>query len=72
MKAVDLRKMKKEELIKQKLDLHKQIAMDRFNIHMGKSNKTALLKAKRNDLARIETVITELDIIQHIQNDEIA
>jgi len=60
MKAIDLRKKNKEELNVMLIDLSRE----RFNLRMqkatGQLSKPHQVKKVRRDLARIQTIITEL------------
>jgi len=60
MKAIDLRKKNKEELNIMLIDLSRE----RFNLRMqkatGQLSKPHQVKKVRRDLARIQTIITEL------------
>jgi large subunit ribosomal protein L29 len=60
MKAVDLRKKNKEELSIMLIDLSRE----RFNLRMqkatGQLSRPDQVKKVRRDLARIQTIITEL------------
>jgi large subunit ribosomal protein L29 len=60
MKAIDLRKKSKEELSVMLIDLSRE----RFNLRMqkatGQLSKPDQVKKVRRDLARIQTIITEL------------
>ncbi len=60
MKAIDLRKKNKEELGVMLIDLSRE----RFNLRMqkatGQLSKPDQVKKVRRDLARIQTIITEL------------
>lgn len=65
--AKDLRKNKIKALIDMKNDLDKEIAKEKIEINNKKSNKTAILRSKKKDLARIETIINEIKTIQNIE-----
>lgn len=59
MKVVDLRKMKTDELAKSVTDLRNEIAELRRRIHVGESQNVRSIRAKRKDLARMLTVMSE-------------
>ncbi len=59
MKAIDIRKMKTEELVKEVTSIRTEIAELKRRIHMGETQNVRVIRAKRRDLARMLTVMTE-------------
>lgn len=60
----ELRKMDKKKLIEECARLDKEIALEVFDVQTQRSKKTAQLRAKKKDLARMKTVITELTLLE--------
>jgi large subunit ribosomal protein L29 len=59
MKAIDIRKMKTEEIVKEVSSIRTEIAELKRRIHMGETQNMRIIRAKRRDLARMLTVMTE-------------
>ena len=59
MKAVDIRKMKTDEIVAGVTKTREEIAELRRRIHMGETQNIRALRAKRKDLARMLTVMSE-------------
>lgn len=59
MKTADIRKMKTDEIMKNVEDLRVEIAELRRRIHMGETSNVRILRAKRKDLARMLTIMSE-------------
>ncbi len=59
MKAIDIRKMKTEELVKEVSSVRNEIAELKRRMHMGETQNVRVIRAKRRDLARMLTVMTE-------------
>lgn len=59
MKITEIRKMKTEEIIKNVSDARIEIAELRRRIHMGETSNVRSIRAKRKQLARMLTVMSE-------------
>ena len=59
MKAAEIRKMKTSEIVKETNKTREEIAELRRRIHMGETQNVRALRAKRKDLARMLTVMSE-------------
>jgi large subunit ribosomal protein L29 len=59
MKVVEIRKLSTAELATQATKLREEIAETRRRLHMGEMQNVRLIRAKRKDLARILTVLSE-------------
>ncbi len=59
MKIVDIRKLPTTDLAKESTKLREEIAEMRRRIHLGETTNVRQLRAKRKDLARILTVLSE-------------
>jgi len=64
MKASKLREMAKEDLLQEESDLRAQIFKLRFQAATGQAESAARIRGARRDVARIETVLRELEIAQ--------
>ena len=59
MKAVEIRKMKTEEIANAVNTTREEIAELRRRIHMGETQNVRSLRTKRKDLARMLSVMSE-------------
>jgi ribosomal protein L29 len=59
MKTADIRKMKTSEIATNINTLREEIAELRRGIHMGEAQNVRALRAKRKDLARLLTIMSE-------------
>lgn len=59
MKAVEIRKMKTEDIASAVNTTREEIAELRRRIHMGETQNVRALRAKRKDLARMLSVMSE-------------
>lgn len=59
MKMTDIRKYSTSELATESTKLREEIAELRRRVHMGEMNNVRSIRAKRKDLARILTVLSE-------------
>jgi large subunit ribosomal protein L29 len=59
VKAIEIRKMKTEDIIKEVSNVRDEIAELRRRIHMGETQNVRVIRAKRRDLARMLTVMSE-------------
>lgn len=59
MKIAEIRKIKTSDLAAESTKLRAEIAEIRRRVHMGETTNVRQLRAKRKDLARILTVLSE-------------
>lgn len=59
MKTTEIRKMKTNDIAKGITTLREEIAELRRRIHMGETQNVRVLRAKRKDLARMLTIMSE-------------
>ncbi len=59
MKAIEIRKMKTEEIANAVNTTREEIAELRRRIHMGETQNVRSLRTKRKDLARMLSVMSE-------------
>lgn len=59
MKMTDIRKFSTAELATESTKLRDEIAELRRRVHMGELNNVRAIRAKRKDLARILTILSE-------------
>jgi len=59
MKAVDIRKMETAAIAKAVTETREEIAELRRRIHLGETQNVRMLRAKRKDLARMLTIMSE-------------
>jgi len=59
IKMEEIRAMKTEKLATESTKLRDEIAEMRRRVHMGEMQNTRALRAKRRDLARMLTVLSE-------------
>lgn len=60
MKPNDLRKMTSEELLKKQTESTQALFNLKFQLHTGRLENSSKLKAVRKDIARINTILTEI------------
>jgi len=60
MKPSELRKLSAEELVKKQGDLTQELFNLKFQLHTGRLENTSKLKGIRKDIARVNTLITEI------------
>jgi large subunit ribosomal protein L29 len=60
MKANELRELAEDELIRKKAELKDQLFKLRFQHELGQLENAAKLQTIRKDIARIETLLTEM------------
>ena len=61
MKASKFRDMSREDLIQEESDLRKQLLRIRFQAAVGQTESAGKMKDIRRDIARIKTVLTEME-----------
>ncbi len=59
MKTTEIRKMKTAEIATSVTTLREEIAELRRRIHLGETQNVRVLRAKRKDLARMLTIMSE-------------
>lgn len=59
MKVVEIRKLSTAELTTESTKLREEIAELRRNLHTGGMQNVRIIRAKRKDLARLLTVLSE-------------
>jgi large subunit ribosomal protein L29 len=60
MKPNDLRKMSSEELRKKQTESTQELFNLKFQLHTGRLENSSKLKSVRKDIARINTILTEI------------
>jgi large subunit ribosomal protein L29 len=61
MKASKVRDMSKEDLILEESELRKQLFRIRFQAAVGQVENAPRMKGIRRDIARIKTILTEME-----------
>jgi ribosomal protein L29 len=59
MKTAEIRKMKTADIMQSVASIREEIAELRRRIHMGETQNIRVLRAKRKDLARMLTIMSE-------------
>jgi large subunit ribosomal protein L29 len=59
MKACDLRKLEKSELLTKDKEFKKELFNLKFQLHTGRLENTSKLAALRKDIARVKTLLSE-------------
>lgn len=59
MKPNELRKLSADDLVKKKGELTQELFNLKFQLHTGRLENTAKLKGIRQDIARVNTILTE-------------
>ena len=62
MKGKELRDLTYEELVKKENDLQAELFNLRFRLATGQLDNPMTIKATRKDLARVKTIICQLDM----------
>lgn len=60
MKSNELRKMTSESLLKKQTESVQELFNLKFQLHTGRLENTSKLKTIRKDIARINTILTEI------------
>jgi large subunit ribosomal protein L29 len=60
MKANELRELAEDELVRKKVELKDQLFKLRFQHELGQLENAAKLQTIRKDIAKIETLLTEM------------
>ena len=61
MKASKFRDMAKEDLVQEETELRRQLLRIRFQAATGQTESAGKMKDIRRDIARIKTVLTEME-----------
>ena len=64
MKAKELRELTRDELAQKENDLQAELFNLRFRLATGQLDNPMTIKAVRKDLARVKTVLRQLDMEQ--------
>ena len=64
MKAKELRELTRDELVQKESDLQAELFNLRFRLATGQLDNPMTIKAVRKDLARVKTVLRQLDMEQ--------
>jgi len=67
MKVTQLRELSKDELVQKKVEFKDQLFKLRFQHTLGQLETTAKLHHIRKDIARIETLIGELERTEKVK-----
>ena len=59
MKVTDIRKLSTSELTTETTKMREEIAELKRRVHLGETQNVRLVRAKRKDLARVLTVLSE-------------
>ena len=62
MKAKELRDLTREELVKKETDLQAELFNLRFRLATGQLDNPMTIKAVKKDMARVKTVIRQMDM----------
>ncbi len=62
MKAKELRDLTYEELVKKESDLQEELFNLRFRLATGQLDNPMTIKAVKKDMARVKTVIRQMDM----------
>jgi len=60
MKANEMRELAEDELVRKKVELKDQLFKLRFQHELGQLENAAKLQTIRKDIAKIETLLTEM------------
>lgn len=66
MKALDLRNKSKEELLLDLKKVKEELVLQKTELISGKSKKVSDIREKRRDIARIQTVLKEKEVIEEL------
>jgi large subunit ribosomal protein L29 len=69
MKAAKMRDMAKEDLIVEESELRQQLLKLRFQVATGQLESAARMNGVRKDIARIRTVLKEMEMAQKAKKD---
>ena len=61
MKAAKMRDMSKEDLILEEAELRQQLLKLRFQVATGQLESASRMKGVRKDVARIQTILKEIE-----------
>jgi large subunit ribosomal protein L29 len=69
MKAAKMRDMAKEDLILEESELRQQLLKLRFQVATGQLESASRMSGVRKDIARIQTVLKEMEMAQKAKKD---
>ena len=69
MKAAKMRDMAKEDLIVEESELRQQLLKLRFQVATGQLESASRMNGVRKDIARIRTVLKEMEMAQKAKKD---
>jgi len=69
MKAAKMRDMSKEDLILEESELRQQLLKLRFQVATGQLESASRMNGVRKDIARIKTILREMEIAQEGKKD---
>ena len=69
MKAAKMRDMAKEDLIVEEAELQQQLLKLRFQVATGQLESASRMNGVRKDIARIKTVLKEMELAQKAKKD---
>lgn len=59
MKAIELKELSTDELVKKEQELREDILRLRFKLSTGELEDTTKIRASRRDIARIQTILNQ-------------
>ena len=69
MKAAKMRDMAKEDLVVEETELQQQLLKLRFQVAMGQLESASRMSGVRKDIARIKTILKEMEMAQKAKKD---
>ncbi len=69
MKAAKMRDMAKEDLLLEESELQQQLLKLRFQVATGQLESASRMNGVRKDIARIKTVLKEMEMAQKAKKD---
>ena len=69
MKAAKMRDMAKEDLVVEETELQQQLLKLRFQVATGQLESASRMSGVRKDIARIRTVLKEMEMAQKAKKD---
>ena len=69
MKAAKMRDMAKEDLTLEEAELQQQLLKLRFQVATGQLESASRMSGVRKDIARIKTVLKEMEMAQKAKKD---
>ena len=69
MKAAKMRDMSKEDLVLEESELRQQLLKLRFQVATGQLESASRMNGVRKDIARIRTILREMELGQQVKKD---